>query len=253
MLTVRVQTTGFPAWQKYLKGMERQLPYATMLALNQTAEFAQGMVKAETRKVFDRPTHWAINASFVKYAKKYRLEASVALKGRDKGVVDRETNFLYPEVYGVARGRKAMETALLRAGALRSNEFLVPAEDLPLDPFGNVPVKLIRQILSQLKAAEKNDAGYSANKTTSVRSRRTVAKAGTFFVPPPRSGLPRGIYQRVKTGFGWATRMVFKIVVGKPKYRKRLDFYAIGQQAYNKHFAREFDTAWQRALATARI
>lgn len=253
MLTIRVETKGFPAWQKYLKGMERQLPYATMLALNKTAELAQVEVRQQTARVFDRPTRWAMDASFIRYAKKHALTASVALKGRDRGVVDKETNFLYPQVYGTPRGRKAMETALLRVGALRSNEFIVPAKDLPLDAFGNVPTKLVRQILSQLKAAEVNDAGYSANRTDSKRSKRTVAKAGTFFVPRAGSGLPRGIYQRIRTGLGWATRMIFKIVVGKPKYRKRLDFFAIGQQAYNRHFDREFKDAWNKALATARI
>jgi hypothetical protein len=46
--------------------------------------------------------------------------------------------------------------------------------------------------------------------------------------------------------------MVFKIVVGAPRYQARLKLFEIGERAVRKHFQREFTEAYQRALATAR-
>jgi hypothetical protein len=217
------------------------------IALTQTAKLAQFEVIKTMRTRFDRPTPWALNSTFVTTATEASQVAKVGLKARDGQAASRDTAYIYPQVFGGQRGRKAFERRLMQAG-MRPNEFVVPAKDLPLDAYGNIPSGLIRQILSQLKVAQ-DQAGFSANRTDSVRSRRTVSKAGTFFIPTRRSGLPRGVYQRKKTAFGWATRLVMAFVVGKPSYRVSLPLQGIVDQTAAKYFGRQFDIAFERSRA----
>lgn len=228
---------------------DRRYRTTIAIALTKTAKIAQGEVVKEIGRVFDRPTRWALNSTYVQPADKDRLFASVWLKDRHGAPQAKDSHYLYPEVFGVARGRKAYETALLRVGALRSNEFTVPAKAMALDANGNLPAGIIRTILSQLKAAGGAGQGYSSNKSDSTRSKRTVAERGTYFIPRPGSGLPRGIYQRVRFGFGWGTRMVLKIVVGQPKYKTRLRLFDIGRRVQDANLQREFDRAYDASLA----
>jgi len=251
MITLRVNA-DFKDVTTYLKRLpDKQIRYATAVALTRTAQQAQSEVRTTMTSVFDKPTPYALNATRVKPANKVTLQAEVLLKDRNNDPQSKDTNFLYPEVFGTPRGRKAFETRLMRVGWLRSNEFLVPAADLPLDPFGNVPTSMLRSILSQAGAA--GGLGYSSNKTSSARSKRTVSKRGTFFVPDARStALPRGIYQRRASGLGTMTRMIFKIVVGKPRYRTRLRLAQIVDRVVRRDFQREFARAYRQAEATAR-
>lgn len=267
MATVSV-TTDFSGAFRVLTGADKQARYATSLALNKTAEIAQKAIVHEMQRVFDRPTRWTLGGTRVIYAKARGMTSQVWLKDRKGGPASKENTSLFVQVFGGKRGRKAFETALMKAG-LRSNEFLVPADGAPLDAFGNMPVGVIRQILSQLQSANTS-AGYDSNtkngEAQSGQSRRRQLRAGVFFIPPPKSGLPRGIYQRIPVGmskagsmagkkrasYSWATRMIFKIVVGKPRYQIRLRIGEIGRRIADQHFKREFDTAYKFALATAR-
>jgi len=248
MMTISVKA-DFKPFKALLDGFsERRHSTTIAIALTKTAQIAQKEVISEIRTAFDRPTRWALNSTRLVSATKDKLVAHVWLKDRKGEAASNPAAYMYPQVLGGRRDRKAYETALLRAGVLRSNEFTVPAGDFALDAYGNVPVGVIRQILSQLKAAETS-AGYTANKTASVRSRRAVSKAGTYFVPRPGSGLPRGIYKRKRVGAQWQTRMVLKIVVGKPHYQQRLRLFAIAQRVADRELQRQYDLAYERSLA----
>jgi hypothetical protein len=221
------------------------------IALTQTAKLAQFEVIKTMRTKFDRPTPWALNSTFVTTATEASQVAKVGLKARDGQAASRDTAYIYPQVFGGQRGRKAFERRLMQAG-MRPNEFVVPAKDLPLDAYGNIPTGLIRQILSQLQVAgaREDRIGYESNaRKDSVRSRRAVAKAGTFFIPTRRSGLPRGVYQRKKTAFGWATRLIMAFVVGRPSYKARLPLQDIVDQTAAKYFSRQFGIAFERSRA----
>lgn len=246
MITVKVNADFQPVRALLAGFSQRRLNTTVAIALTKTAQIAQKEVIKSIGTVFDRPTRWALGSTRLIPATPERLASQVWLKDRQSKVVSKASSFLFPEVFGGKRERKAYETALLRAGVLRSNEFTVPAESFPTDAYGNISVGVIRQILSQLKAAEIS-AGYTANKSTSTRSKRAVRRSGFFFVPRPgvAGGLPRGIYQRS----GQTTRMVLKIVTGKPAYRPRLPLFAIGEQVAASEFQRQFDLAFEASLA----
>lgn len=264
MITLRVNA-DFSAITKKLKALPAQAKAAGASALNKCAWQSQSEIRIAMTRVFDRPTEYALNATMVKRATPNDLYAKVYLKNKQGDPMQSASNFLYPEVFGQGRGQKAMEGRLRRVGWLRSNEFLVPAKGLPLDPFGNVPTGMVRSILSQAGAA--GGEGYSSNKTSSAASKRTVRKRGAFFMPEPGSKLPRGIYQRVdfRTGtraekytnakgkqrtrkvatYGAnAIRMVMLVVTGKPSYRARLHMHDI----VNRVVARDFRSNFEREL-----
>lgn len=265
-VTLRV-TSDFSKVDRLLKTMPAAARKAAAQALNKVATQTQSEIRIEMTRVFNKPTPYALNATRVSFASANNLYAKVWLKNRAGDPQQEDTNYLYPEVFGTQRGRKAFETRLMRVGWIRSNEFLVPANGLALDSYGNVPTGTIRSILSQAGAA--GGLGYSSNATSSTRSKATVAKRGTYFVPEPKSGLPRGIYQRInfqtgtkkiatglvtKTGkqrtktvatYGSsAIRMIFKIVVGKPRYQSRLKMHDIGRRVLARDFEAEFDKAF---------
>lgn len=251
-LTVSVQV-NFGRVQALIGGADKQLRFAAAVALTKTAKIAEGDVKREMQQVFDRPTRWALNATRIVPATKQRLVAQVWLKDRRGLPQGKDSNFLYPQVFGGPRGRKAYETRLLSVGWLRSNEFTVPAKDLALDGNGNVPVGVIRSMLSQAKAA--GGLGYDSNASNSKRSKRTMQRAGTYFVSRGKSTgnpLPRGIYQRVRLGSGWGTRLVLLIVQGKPMFKQRLRLGQIADRAVDRYFQKKFDAAYALALRTAR-
>jgi len=232
---------------KALKGLEKQIRFASVKAMNKCAEQAQSELRVEMTRALDRPTRWTLDASRIVRATTNRAYADVFLKNRRGRPADKDTNELYTQVFGGARGRKPFETRLLRAGVLRSNEYTVPAKGLQLDAYGNVPAGLIRSILSQLQAA--SGPGYDSNASGSARSRRTVSRVGTIFVSRGVStgaGLPRGIYQRRAIGTGprggrrYGYRMLLKIVTGRPRYGSRL-----------RMFEGDFEREFQRELALA--
>ncbi len=236
MLNINI-TTEFGDVQRMIDAMGKQARYAAAVALTKTAQKAQDDVKTEMRRVFDRPTPYTLNATRLIPATKANLEAQVWLKDRYGKAATKNTSFLFPEIFGGPRGRKGFEGRLLRSGLIRSNEYCVPAIGAPLDEAGNVSAATIRKILSQLGAANARDnSGYDSNvkkgKAQSAQSKRRQVIAGTFFIPDPKkSTLPRGIYQRKRLGSGWATRMVFKIVVGAPRYQARLKLFEIPASA----------------------
>lgn len=224
---------------------ERRIKTTIAIALTKTAQIAQKEVIKEIGK-FDRPTPYALRSTRLVPALPEKMAAYVWLKDRRGAPQADEANYLVPQVFGGGRGRKAYERALLKAGVIRSNEFTVPADGYALDGYGNVRAGVIRQILSQLKAGN-TVAGYTSSRTDSAASRRSVKRAGSYFVPGPKSTLPRGIYWR-KPGVK-QQQMVLKIVTGKPRYQERLPIFAIAERAMDQHFQPEFDKAFDASLA----
>jgi hypothetical protein len=238
---IKVSVSGIDP-KRWAANIKRQSDFAKVVAATRTAKIAQKMIVDEIKK-FDRPTRYALGATFLRPATKADPTAYVWLKNRAGQAAKHEANYLYPQTFGGKRGRKAYETALLRAGILNPNEYTVPARGFPLDQYGNIGSGIIMRILSQLKASETT-LGRMSNRTDSTRSKRAVARAGHYFVPKPGSSLPRGIYWRG----GGVMYMALKFVRGAPKYKVRLPIFKIANEVKAKHFAREFDIAFSQAM-----
>lgn len=202
----------------------RVLPYAASTALTRVAQLAaKEDLPAEMRRVFDRPTPYALNSLFVQPSTMQTLSARVMVKNTagTGGVVPE--NFLLPEVEGGGRRDKGLEKALRYAGILRSGERVVPSREIALDAYGNVPGGKVRSILNQLRASTGKGAGVFAGEVGMGRT--------------------RGIWLRAGKGKGRKITPLFIFTKAAPKYRPRLDFNAVAERTAKKHFLNEFTKA----------
>lgn len=226
----------------------RVLPYAAATALTRCAQrAAKRDIPAEMRRVFKNPTPYTLNSLFVKSATKDSLSARVMVKDSvSRGVVPEK--FLSPEVFGGGRNEKGFEKALRFAGLLNPGERVVPARDMQLDPYGNVPGSRIRSIL---KALETSRGGANLFKKEGRRFVRTkggkkiIVEKGRYGegIYAGQVGKTRGIWQRSVSGKVRKTKPMFIFTSKPPIYARRLDFHAIVQKTAEINFKNEFSAA----------
>ncbi len=249
------------ALAKNLSDLElKQLPFATMNALNDAMFAVRDGWAQEMAKVFDRPNQLTINAVLYKKATKQNLVAEVYLRNEaSQGTPP--SRYLLHEVTGGARDEKPFEYVLRRAGLMGADEYVVPARGFPLDAFGNVPGSIANAIIADLQAATDTTSRSNAQSRSSRARRKIVSKRAVYFESSPnlsasqgkKQHLPRGIYQRTAFGLGSSIRMVFFIVKGAPRYKVRFDAQALAQRLFSQSFAVQFSKRLKQAVATARL
>lgn len=218
----------------------RQVPFATAKALTATAKLAQVNLRLEMGKVFDRPTPFTLNSTYVRPATKANLAALVKLKDEAfKGTP--AARYLAPQITGGDRVLKRFERALVAIGALQPGWFAVPGQGARLNSYGNMSVGQVTQILSYLRA------NPDAMQNRTPRSgKRSVKRAG-YFVGRPGNA-PIGVWQRTQSG---GVRPVLIFVKGAT-YAKRFDFEAVVRQTAERELLPQFRRALASAIASAR-
>ncbi len=241
------------------------------IALNKTAGQAKAEVGVEMRRVFDRPTPYALGGTVVAVARAGRLQAEVKLKDNPFGRGTPASKFLSPQIAGGVRPLKRFEQALRkakyysRAQSLKAKRGAVdfgtprqvlpdgyqiaPGPALPLDPFGNIPRGEIIRVLSYFEAFAT--AGFRSNTSFARReklrrgtkaTKRGSGKTGfEYFVVHPGDRargrkLAPGIWRRQTTGAqkGIQPWLMF---VRPPSYRPRLAFAGTVQRVVARDFA----------------
>ena len=217
----------------------RVVPYATSTALTRTAQIAAKKDLPDAmRAAFINPTPFTLNSLYVKPSDTATLSARVMVKNTSsRGVVPEK--FLFPEVAGGARNEKGFEKALRYAGWLKAGERAMPGDAAKLDAYGNVSGATIRSLLSMIMTA-------GARSTTRGRDGKRLKKGrkltNDIFIGEPIGGnRPAGIWRRE----GQRIRPLFIFTSKQPKYRQRLDFEGIAEQAARTHFQTEFNRAFE--------
>ena len=236
---------------------KRQLPYATMRALNDAAYQTRQAWRDAMPKVFDRPTRMTLNAILYRKATKDRVYAEVfvrdyALKGTPPAT------YLLSNVIGGQRGQKPYERLLRdRSGVLGPGEYTVPGKGIELDQYGNVRAGIINAMLSDL-AARRDPKQNATPRSRHRRQRRgDIAKRSIYFYsagPAADRGdgrpqhLPRGIYRRTRTGFGSSLNSALRIV-NAARYKPSYPVFDLAEQIFRARFAALFEA--HMTLATA--
>lgn len=270
---IKVSIQGLDKTLASLAGKQKQVRFATAVALTRTAKRAQVAVADDFKAKFDRPTRTTLKSMWVKPATKANLEAMVYVKDRPLGGKNpfSMADILKHQFTGGARIAKQMELILRRDGFLQQGEFVVPGAGAMLDNFGNINRGQIVQILSQIGV---KNAGYSSTPTKSARSRRNVAKAGKIFWSTGTTGMggaKRLIDKNTGIAYGYAGRVGLAshlpkgawmrdgrsvkpllIAIKGQRYRKRIDLDRIVRAQVDKYFTQEFDQAFAEAMRTAR-
>lgn len=220
---------------------QRQIPFATAVALTETAKLIKSAVEDDMRSVFDRPTPYTMNALRLVPATKQKLEARVWIKGEADGAAP-ATRWLTPEVYGGPRNNKRSESLLRARGILPEGKFVVPGKGMKLDSYGNIGRGQLQKILSGLGA-------QGDRLQNSTDSRRSAGNRSRYFVMR-RGRAAIGIAER--TGTKRDDVQMVLAFVGTPAYARALDFFEIGGRVADEQLSIQFERAFERALSTRR-
>ncbi len=220
----------------------RHIPFATVLALTNTARLAKDELRDTMLQEIDRPTDYTLNSVQVRPATKANPEAEVSLKSFGAGIPP--AKYLRPQILGGPRSQKRFERALQAVGLLPAGWYAVPASGAPLDAYGNVPGRFYTQILSALRAS----SDPMQNRTERSIKRRSKRQAEFFVLTVRRGKLPPGIYQRYRFAMGNAARPVFVFSKAPPTYQNKLSCYSTIHATVNRGFADEFVSAFEQQL-----
>jgi len=237
---IKISTQGEALLGRKLNEIEkRQLPFATAVALNRTAQDVKAAEVKAMKADFDRPTRFTLNSLFIKPAKKSRLEAVVWVKDYASKAAA-PTAWLLPEVMGGNRKAKRSESLLSAKGILPSGKALVPGKGAKLDGHGNVSRGFMQKILSGLGAQGDRHAN-------STDSKRSVGNQQRFFVLG-KGATAIGIAER--TG---KTSISMLLAFGKtPSYGSLLDFYGIANRVIGSELPRHGREAMNEAVLSAK-
>lgn len=253
-MNIHVDVKGLKETMQNLSDIEKKhLPFATAKALTNTAQRVQKKELDMMKSALDRPTPFTLNSLQVTPATKSKLEARVWVRTPTR--LSYKQHYLEPNIIGGSREPKAFEKALRRAGILPNGMAIVPGAGAQLDSYGNMSRGQIVQILSYFKAF--GEQGYRANITDKRKAKLnqgTKRKTGyAYFVIKKKQGrLSPGIYKLIHLGHGNAIKPVMIFVNKSFSYRKRWEFYEIGQAEAARWLDLEFKRSLEFALRTAK-
>lgn len=241
---------------RFLTDLERnQLPFAAMMAANQTAFEVREKWKEAMPQVFDRPTPLTLNAILYTKATKSRPFADVFVRDSAfKGTAPEK--YLQAQVAGGSRRQKRSERWLQGHSAMPSGMFWVPGEGAKLDAYGNLKGAQLTSIISALGV--NPDAGSQASETSRKRRQNREKKrqgftTDTFAIKTQRGKLKPGVYQRFNLGsLGSAVRPML-LFVQRVTYRKRFDIFGLATKLFEDRFPENFRRALTKAMLTARL
>lgn len=242
---IKVSIDGIDKAIARVKQIDKQVRYASMVAINETAKAVQGEIRREMSSSFDRPTPWTLQNVRIRFARRDDLSAEVFF-GRDLYSKSKLTPqaILGHQFAGGERQRKSLELYLQSGGFISPGEMVVPGAGARIDQFGNMSRGQVQQVISQLRLGLDPFAWTSMSK----RSQASVRRAGRIFWS--RGGhLPRGAW--VDQGGEIGLRPLL-IVISGAKYKRRIDVRRIGAETVQRVMPKAFRSALRNALETAR-
>lgn len=226
----------------------KQLPYAAMLALNETAKGGRLAVQKEMDRVFDRPTPYAKRGVMFDKATKQNMRAAVVVTGnRTKGALP-ATAFLGPQIHGGQRTHKAFERQLIDRGLMERGEVAVPANRTPLNRYGNMTQGFLNRVMADLQIDYRGAGATRVRSDASLKRNKNYRNA-RFFVPKRGGHLFPGVWQRSPADNSIFPVMLF---IRSEGYRVRLQLEAVVERHVAATIDDNFAVAFAHAMRTAR-
>lgn len=256
-----------------IERLEKQVTYASMRAVNNTAFAARKAVRDVIASSLDRPMPKTVALPNVtKRATRDDLSAVIALDYRR---FTGSQGYLTPQIQGGKRVAKAFERRLQAINILPRGMYAVFAKRSgALNQYGNLPGAKIRQILSFFQAF--TEAGFTGNMSARTRQQMMFGRKNkrtgetkfgkgrkfgmTYFVSTgKRFGnlgmrLPPGVWERHYPN-GTAGKSFIRPVllfVQDVQYSRRIDYVGTVERTVSSMLERELTKELARALRTAR-
>ncbi len=222
----------------------KQVPFATVTALNATGHEVVRALRHEMKRVFDRPTEFTLNSLYLKPARKSDMTAWIGVR-EFAGKGTPAWKYLEPQRTGGPRQQKRFERALSASG-ISGGRFAVPGKGAQLDSYGNLNKGQFVKMLSSVKAFGQQ--GYLANRNQQRKSKGVRRNEAYFVARDKRDDKPLGIYQRN----GDAVTPVLLFTKKAPSYRARFFFDKVAVAAIEQHLEPMLERSLALALRTAR-
>lgn len=217
----------------------RQIPFATVTALNAVAEKLVQQNRTDMAKVFNKPSRWTLNAFHFRRATKAHTSVTIERKEAARG-----KHYLEIQEEGGVRPATGLERGFkMRLPYSGIVGYVTPTRHAPRNGSGDLPGGFIQKVLAQ------SGANWDRNSNETARSgaRRKKAGGARYFVPKPGQLRP-GVWERR----GPNLRKVLNFNVKSPTYQPRLNFSIRMERLAKQLMPAEFDRALAHALATAR-
>lgn len=222
MITIKVDSRGVNRAQAFVAAYRNQLPFATSVALNQTARDVQLALKAETTRAFTAPV------AFTKSAFRYSKSSKLSLVAQVYPSPDRP--YFDPQTFGGQRRWKDYEGFIRGLAGSRGQSL----------PSG----KLIPTKLAQNAAGNPKRSLFGL-----IEANLDSADQGGFFIGRPRGGnRAPGVYRRSRGRLF----PYFLVVQSEPRYRPLFPFERVGNATVARVFTGHLNSALDRAMASAR-
>jgi len=249
MTTINISTDIKEAQRALDLVSKRQIPFATVLMLNELAKSTKKRTEIDIKRNLDRPTNYAQRMIGIKFANKRNLTSQVNVRG---SVGSGETKVLGHLFSGGRRKGKGFEGALVSKDIMPNGMYAMPGEGAPLDFYGNIKRSFIRQLIDYLTANKvvKKSAQFENRQRKQVKG----ATSSQYFVvnQKKQGGLPLGIWQHIGFGSGKALRPIIIFVRKEPVYDRYFNLGNAAQQVIARDARFEFDKAMAYAIATAK-
>lgn len=236
--------------------INRQMPYATSLAINETLKTLETYNKALMAKAFRDPVPFTMNAFYVQYSNKRTLMG--ALRRKEKAV---GRHYLEVQDRGGPRPLKGFEkNFLMRARNAAGMKGILPTENTPVDGRGNMTMAFINKVSSQLGV--QADPAQNKPFQSRVGKKQRRSRATRYFIPDPSHPLSKrggpGVYATKLDALGAERKgsrvsKVLTFAQKAPQYRKLTDFDNKMNRAAANLMPKKMRIGLRRALATARL
>lgn len=220
---------------------QKQLPFATSVALNRTAVLCRSDAAAASKENGTaKPFTTSENAFYISPSHKTNLVAEIGYK-------DIQLRYMKWQLGGGQRTAKGFEVKLRAMGVLPSGYVTVPAS-IQLDSYGNIPRSVLATIIGQLATSLRVFGG---------RGKRMHGNA--LFIVLPGSADHRtgkmhpGIWQRIERGGSSNIKpLIFFVSAANYKATKFFDFQGVAQKTAEREFPGQMTKALDEAVSTAR-
>jgi len=201
--------------------LREQVPFATSVALNETAKKAAKAQRAQAQRIFDRPTPFLLNGIY-----------SPRGRGSFRGKRSTKRDLKAVLIPGL-KGRNRFDDASARIN-----------EVIRIQTQGGTRLPKKRALVVPTSSARLNRYGnLTRNRVQTLLNRSDVFSAGRG------QGLPPGIYKRQRNG---GLRM---LIAYEPSasYDREYPYYRIARGVVRSQFDKEFRKAFKKAVRTAKI
>ena len=243
MLALKIDTSDLDRKLALMMEMPGLIEKAVVGAMSETVNDIHAAQIQEMKLSFDRPTPW-LQKGLIKalpYGRDAqfggkRLGQSLAKSGTyfEEFPVGRSPNdVVRPHVFGGKRPYKASEQRLRGIGAIKGDKISVMSYSAARNGNGNIPGSVYSRMLADLGTIP-----------TARASKKREGKSAKFFVVRREDGL-EFIAERV----GDDIRPVVMFFNWKDGYKKRYNYYKVGQDQLAYSLPRHFDRILTRYMS----